>query len=62
MTTYTQKVRILHITRILIFILGSLSILIDTLCGDILGVLSLFVWLWMPKVAAWELKLLEKWV
>jgi hypothetical protein len=77
MSTTRQKVIAMHVTRFLIFILGSLAILLDRPVGDILGslailldrpvgdilgVLSLMLWLWLPMFVRFELKLLEWWI
>ncbi len=61
MRTTKQKHVAFQLTRLLIFVLGALAILLDEPVGDILGVLSLAAWLWMPRLVQIELNLIDKW-
>ena len=62
MSMIRQKAIIMHFTRFLIFTLGSLAILLDRPIGDLLGVLSLALWLWLPMFVNLELKLIKRWM
>lgn len=59
MTTQRERTTAIHITRVLIFILSSLAILLDKPVGDILGILALAIWLWSPTIISFELKVLN---
>lgn len=60
MSTQQQRVTAFQVTRVLIFIFGSLAIYLDEPIGDILGVISLAMWLWMPKLIQFELNVVDK--
>lgn len=60
MTTTREKTLALTITRILIFLLGVTSILVDSPLSDVLAIISLAAWLWMPSLIGYELKILDK--
>lgn len=60
MTTPKQKANALEITRVVIFIVGALAIMLENPIGAILGIVSLAMWLWMPRLIAFELNLINK--
>lgn len=61
MTTQKERITAIHFTRVLIFILSTLAILLESPYGDMFGIIALAVWLWSPNIIALELKLLDKW-
>ncbi len=60
MSTQKQKVAALHYTRVLIFVLSVLAIVLESPYGDAFGILALAVWLWMGDLVSLELKMLDK--
>ena len=61
MTTRRERIKALHFTRVLIFILSTLAILLESPYGDVFGIIALAVWLWMGNLIALELRLVA-WV
>lgn len=60
MTTTSERHAALHITRVVICILGSLAMMLESPLGTALGIVSLIAWLWMPNLIAWELRMIDK--
>lgn len=60
MTTQRERITAIHFTRVLIFILSTLAILLESPYGDVFGIIALAVWLWSPNIISLELKLLDK--
>jgi hypothetical protein len=58
MTTARERNGALQITRIIIFIMGICAIFLDNTLGDISAAVSLFLWLWMPRLVQVELRIL----
>jgi len=61
MTTSSDKIHALHVTRVLIFIMGTIAALSSSPLSTILAISSLAAWLWMPQLVQLELSLLNKW-
>lgn len=59
MTTMKQKTYTFLFTRVVVFVLGVLSLVLDHPVGTFSGILGLFVWLWMPAIVHYELKLID---
>lgn len=62
MVTQVQRNAAIHITRVIIFILGVISILTDSPVSEGCAIISLALWLWQPQLVRIELKLLEKYL
>lgn len=55
-----QRSRLLNLNRVLIFALTLSGVLMDGLqLADLLGMLALFVWLWLPLCTRLEAHLLR---
>lgn len=61
MSTTAQKHTCFSITRVIIFLLICVTVLTDKPISDICAILSAGIWLWLPTIVAWELKILDKW-
>jgi hypothetical protein len=61
MITSSERIRAIHATRVVIFILGLLAIYTESPFSDICASLSLGIWLWQAQLVHFELKLIEKW-
>ena len=60
MITQKERIKAIHFTRVLIFILSTLAILLESPYGDAFGIIALAVWLWSPNIISLELKLIDK--
>jgi hypothetical protein len=60
MTTPRQRITAIHFTRVLIFILSTLAIILESPYGDVFGIIALAIWLWSPNIISLELKLIDK--
>lgn len=60
MTSTTERTTALHLTRVVICILGSAAMVLSSPAAEALGIVSLIGWLWMPNLIKWELQLLDK--
>ena len=60
MTTQRERITAIHFTRVLIFILSTLAIILESPYGDVFGIIALAIWLWSPNIIALELKLIDK--
>lgn len=61
MVTAQQKHIAFSTTRIVIFVLIILGIYLPPPIGDFLGVIAAAMWLWLPRLIAIELKLIDRW-
>lgn len=59
MTTQRERITAIHFTRVLIFILSTLAIILESPYGDVFGIIALAVWLWMGNLIALELRLVD---
>jgi len=56
-----QRNRLINLNRVLIFVLTLGGLLMDGLqIADLLCMLSLFVWLWLPLCTRLEVQLLQR--
>jgi len=60
MVTTKERSIVMSVTRVLIFVMGMLSIWTDTPTSDICASISLTAWIYMPTLIAYELKLVDK--
>ena len=60
MTTQRERITAIHFTRVLIFILSTLAIVLESPYGDGFGIIALAIWLWSPNIISLELKLIDK--
>lgn len=60
MTTQREKYFSLHVTRIVIFLMGCVSVFSNEPLSQVLAVISLAAWLWLPSLVAVELSILDK--
>ena len=61
MSTQAQKYACFSITRVIIFVLICITILTDEPISDICAIISAGMWLWLPTIVSYELKILDKW-
>jgi hypothetical protein len=61
MISSTERTAAIHATRVVIFILGVISILSKSPVSEACAIISLACWLWQAQLVHWELKLIDKW-
>lgn len=61
MSTPAQRSVCFSITRIVIFLLICVTILTEEPISDICAIVSAALWLWLPSIVGFELRLLDKW-
>lgn len=61
MITSSERTAAVHTTRVVIFILGVISILSASPVSEACAIISLGMWLWQAQLVHWELKLIDKW-
>lgn len=61
MISSTERTAAIHATRVVIFILGVISILSSSPVSEACAIISLACWLWQAQLVHLELRLVEKW-
>ena len=61
MINSNERAAAIHTTRIVIFILGVISILSSSPLSEGCAIVSLAMWLWQAQLVHFELRLIEKW-
>lgn len=61
MSNVKQRNACFSVTRIVIFVLICITVLTESPISDICAIISAAMWLWLPSLVAYELKLLNKW-
>ncbi len=62
MSTLEQKATAFSVTRLIIFVLGVLSVLVEGALADVLAILAMALWLWLPNVIHLELYLIDRYL
>ena len=56
MSTHQERCTAFHITRVIIFIMASTATLVESPLTEILAIISLAMWLWLPQLIKMELR------